>query len=87
MSIPKNAAHINAAKLFVAFLLTPQGQSILWKAGDIDLDAFPESGMRKVITQYEAEGKKFRELTLAWWAAHPEVGPAQNKAVEILTRK
>jgi iron(III) transport system substrate-binding protein len=87
MVIPKNAAHPNAGKLFVTYLMTSEGQSILWKTGDYDLHTFPDSGMRKVIAEYEAKGAKFREYTLDWWAKHPEVVPAQRKAVDIITKQ
>jgi ABC-type Fe3+ transport system substrate-binding protein len=87
MVIPKNAAHPNAGKLFVTYLMTSEGQSILWKTGDYDLHTFPDSGMRKVIAEYEARGAKFREYTLDWWAKHPEVVPAQRKAVDIITKQ
>jgi iron(III) transport system substrate-binding protein len=87
MVIPKNAAHPNAGKLFVTFLLTSEGQKILWKTGDYDLHTFPDSGMHQVIADYEAKGAKFREFTLDWWAQHPEVVPAQRKAVDIITKQ
>ena len=87
MVIPKNAAHPNAGKLFVAFLLTTEGQRILWKTGDYDLHTFPDSGMHRVIADYEAKGVKFREFTLDWWLQHPEVVAAQRKAVDIITKQ
>jgi hypothetical protein len=71
----------------VTFLLTSEGQRILWKTGDYDLHTFPDSGMRQVIAQYEAKGAKFREYTLDWWSQHPEVIPAQHKAVDIITKQ
>jgi hypothetical protein len=42
--------------------------------------------MHKVIADYQAKGAKFREYTLDWWAKHPEVVPAQRKAVDIITK-
>jgi ABC-type Fe3+ transport system substrate-binding protein len=87
MVIPKNAPHPDAGKLFVVFLLTSEGQHILWTTGDYDLHTFPDSGMHQVIVQYEAEGAKFREFSLDWWAKHPEVIPTQQKAVDIITKQ
>lgn len=86
MVIPKNAAHPNAGKLFVTFLMTPEGQKIIWKTGDYDLHMFPDSGMHQVIADYEAKGAKFREFDLAWWAQHPEAVAGQRKAVDIITK-
>jgi ABC-type Fe3+ transport system substrate-binding protein len=87
MMIPKNAANPNAAKLYVSFLLTPQGQQMLWKSDDTDLHLFPDSGMAKVVADYEKTGLKFREFTADWARAHPETGPAQVKAIQIITQR
>ncbi len=87
MVIPKNAGHPNAGKLFVTYLLTTEGQNILWKTGSYDLHTFPDSHMKQVIADYEKQGIKFREFTLAWWKLHPEVIPAQAKVVDLLTKQ
>jgi ABC-type Fe3+ transport system substrate-binding protein len=87
MMIPKNAAHPNAAKLYVSFLLMPEGQKIMWKSDDTDLHVFPDSGMAKVVADYEKTGLKFREFTADWARAHPETGPAQVKAIKIVTQR
>lgn len=87
MMIPKNAAHPNAAKLYVAFLLTREGQQLMWKSDDTDLHLFPDSGMSKVVADYEKQGLKFREFTADWARQHPETGPAQVKAIQIITQR
>lgn len=87
LSIPKNAPQPNAAKLFVAYLMTSEGQSILWQADDANLDNFPDSQMAKVIATYENQGVKLRELDIAWFQRHPEVDAMRVKAVKILTER
>jgi len=87
MMIPKNAAHPNAAKLYVAFMLTPEGQRLMWNSDDTDLHLFPDSGMAKAVADYEKQGVKFREFTADWARQHPETGPAQVKAIQIVTQR
>jgi ABC-type Fe3+ transport system substrate-binding protein len=87
LSVPLNAAHPNAAKLFIATLLSPEGQRILFRTADVDLHTFPESSMRNVIAEFEAKGIKFREFTVGWWNAHPETDERTREAVKIISRK
>jgi ABC-type Fe3+ transport system substrate-binding protein len=87
LSVPVNAAHPNAAKLFIATIMSPEGQAIMFRHGDVDLHNFPGSGMQKVIGEYEAQGMKFQEVTVAWWDQHPEMEARLAEAIKILTRR
>lgn len=86
MSVPKNAAHPNAAKLFVAFILTSEGQKIVWTRDDTDLHTFPDSGMSKVIAAYEKEGITFKELSVTWLLKQGNLRAVQEKAIKILRK-
>ena len=87
MSIVKNAANPNAAKLFTTFLHTPEGQKLIWKSSDTDLHTYPESPLAKEIADYEKRGIKFRQYTVEWHLQHPEALQGQRKAVPILAQR
>ena len=90
MMIPKNAAHPNAAKLYVAFMLTPEGQRLMWNSDDTNSsDCSPTPGWRKAVADYEKQGVKFREFTADWARQHPETGRVGRRpgAVQIVTKR
>ena len=57
--IPNNTAHPNAAKLFVYFLLTPEGQEFVWDVQGSDSIFTPKSRIAPIIAAYKAKGVKF----------------------------
>lgn len=85
MAIPKNAAHPNAAVLFVLYLLSPVGQDTFYKTMRMDLDTLPGSKTADFIKQYQRRGVKFTTISSAWWQAHPEALDGQKREVEILS--
>jgi ABC-type Fe3+ transport system substrate-binding protein len=87
MGIAKNAANANAAKLFVTFLHTVEGQKIIYEQSDTDLHTYPESLVAKEIAEYEKQGVKFRQYTVQWHLQHPEALEGQRRAVPLLARK
>jgi ABC-type Fe3+ transport system substrate-binding protein len=84
MAIPKNAASPNAAKLFVTFLHTTEGQKLIYKWSDTDLHTYADSEVAKEVKEYEQRGVKFRQYTVEWHLEHPEALAGQRKAVPIL---
>ena len=84
LTIPINAAHPNAAKLFTVFMMTKEGQELAWKTWKIDLHFFPESNMRPKVDLLEKQGVKFFEATTDFWLAHPELGKVRKKVLKIL---
>ena len=86
-SLPKNSADPNAAKLFVLFLETSEGQKMIWDGTLTDLHSYPESRFAKVIAGYEKSGVKFQEFTADWFLQHPEARKGQKEAVRILARR
>lgn len=83
-SLPKNSGDPNAAKLFVLFLESPQGQELIWDGTKTDLHTYPQSHFAKVIDDYQKSGIKFQEFTVDWFLQHPEALTGQRKAVPIL---
>lgn len=82
--IPKNAAHPDAAILFVTFLETREGQNLIWKYHDTDLNTYPGSHIEKVIDAYKKQGYKFYHFTIASNLAHPEGQVGLRKALRLL---
>lgn len=66
VAIPKNSRAPNAAALFAAYLLTPEGQKLMWKHDGMDLYLFPESNMKKVVDKVRAAGGKVVVNTPQW---------------------
>jgi iron(III) transport system substrate-binding protein len=84
-SIPRNAQDIDAAKLFIVYLLTEAGQKAIWELYGMDLDTFPHSHSGEVVHAEVAKGTTFKAATVTWWQQHPEIGPATGKIVKILS--
>jgi len=87
LSIPKHAMHPNAAALFTVYLLSREGQKVIWDTMHTDLDSLEGSGTAKQIAEYEAKGIAFPEISIAWWAKHTEVDKAKTEMIAILSRK
>jgi ABC-type Fe3+ transport system substrate-binding protein len=62
-AIPNTSAHPNAARLFIAFLLTREGQDLLWKYAAADSDRLPGSHMAAIMADLRRQGVKFIDTT------------------------
>jgi len=87
LSIPKNAEHSNAAKLFTTFLLTKEGQKLLWESDFSDLYMFPESHLGQKVRALEKRGVKFFVPTLEWVANNPEIEQVSKEMVKLVSQK
>ena len=61
--IPSTATHPDAARLFITFLLTKDGQEILWNRVGEDDDLMPGSHMSGIVANLRREGIKLVEGT------------------------
>src|SRR5262245_12602950 len=59
LAVPSNAAHPNAASLLAAFLLTKEGQDILWKTEKTSSHLVEGTYMYKLVKDQERQGVKF----------------------------
>jgi len=84
MGVPKNSASPNAAKAYIAFMMTPEGQKLAWDTWAEDLHMFPESNIRKQIEALRKQGANPRVLDIKWTNDHPETGVAREKILKIL---
>jgi ABC-type Fe3+ transport system substrate-binding protein len=64
LGVPKNAAHPNAAKLFVDWLLSREGQDLTWEVQAADHHLVPGSKVAPKLEQLQAQGVRFTELNL-----------------------
>jgi iron(III) transport system substrate-binding protein len=86
-AIPKNAQHPNAAKLYTVFMLTEEGQKLAYDTWKTDLHFLPGSKMGAIVADYRKRNVKFKEVTVDWWRAHPEIEAASSELIKILTTK
>jgi ABC-type Fe3+ transport system substrate-binding protein len=86
-AIPKNAQHPAAAKLYTIFLLTEEGQRLSYETWKTDLHVLPGSKMGAIVADYQRRSVKFKEVTVDWWRAHPEIEAASSDLIKILTTK
>ena len=84
-SIPKNAAAPNAAILFVVFLETPEGQKLVWKYANTDLNTYPQSQIEPEVEATEKRGIQFHKITVQWHRDHPEGQVGLAQAIKILS--
>ncbi|HXQ51401.1 MAG TPA: ABC transporter substrate-binding protein [Stellaceae bacterium] len=86
-TVPKNAQHPDAAKLFTVFLMTPEGQKLAWETWAIDLHSLPGSHTGPQIEAFAKAGGKAKEVTAEWWMKHPEVERDRQQIIKILSTK
>jgi ABC-type Fe3+ transport system substrate-binding protein len=86
-AVPKNAQHPNAARLLTIFLLTEEGQKLVYDTWKIDLHFMAGSKMGAMIADYQKRGVKFKEVTTQWWSEHPEIDASRSELIKILTTK
>lgn len=83
-AVPKNSRSPNAAALFAAYLLTPEGQALLWRYDGLDLHLFPESHMRKDVDAVRSAGGKVVVNTPEWLASLKGYSEMQKELEKIL---
>lgn len=83
-TIPKNSEHKNTAALYATFMLTEEGQKIIYKNWYMDSDLFVGSNSHKKTADLVKRGAKFAEGSLAFQAAHPEINKLKKTLVKIL---
>jgi iron(III) transport system substrate-binding protein len=88
LAVPKNAPHPNAAKLFTAYALSPEGQKLVYDQWGSDLDLLPGSQTKAKTAALEAQyGKKLQRFDVAWEEANTAGNKAWDEIVKILARK
>jgi len=70
--VPKNAASPNAATVFIAYMMTPEGQKFSWDSWKDDLHFFPESRIAQEVRGLLDSGIKVKLQSIQWSQEHPE---------------
>ena len=83
LGVPKGAQHQSAARLFIAFMMTPEGQALAWRTWHLDLSMFPESHSARILADAERDGVRFRQLGVDWWLKTPENDETKAKLIKI----
>lgn len=84
LGVPKNSSHKYVAALYAVFMMTPEGQKIVWDTWKQDSDVFPESRIRKQVVALEKKGAKFTAASIAFQDQHPEINEVKKTLVKIL---
>ena len=85
LGIPNNSAHPNAARLFVTFMLTREGQDVVWESDGTDYYKIPGSHIAPEIEKYKARGVKFYDQ-LDIDVEHPELMKVQNEMFQAMQK-
>jgi iron(III) transport system substrate-binding protein len=83
--IPLTAAHPNAARLFVAYLLSSDGQKMLWDLMGCDNYRLPGSHMAPIIAAAKKKGVKFIDI-YGIDVQHPELNDYQRTINTIVNQ-
>jgi ABC-type Fe3+ transport system substrate-binding protein len=86
--VPRHSANPNAAKLFVTYSMTPEGQALMWDVWQSDLDLFPGTHTAKAVEATEkAYNVKLQNLDMAWQLANLDDQQAWDEIVKIFTTR
>jgi ABC-type Fe3+ transport system substrate-binding protein len=83
-AVPTNSSAPNAAALFVAYLETPEAQSILWDIDGLDFYLFPESNTRQATQEIRKSGGKLALDSPQWLDLLPNFSQSQKQLGDIL---
>lgn len=72
MAVPRNAAHPNAAKLWINYVLSREGQDILYDTTFLDHHLVPGSRTARELDDLVARGVKLTEVDVDFYYKHDE---------------
>lgn len=85
LAVLTHAPHPNAAKLFILYLMTEEGQQkMMWDIQGTDLADFPNSNMRREIDAVAKKGAKVVDVSIAWWRSHPGLDQANAELAKLV---
>lgn len=67
MSIPKNSAHPNAAKLWINYILSPDAQKIMWDTSYVDDPLVPGSHIGQQAADLRAKGANLTPIDVTFY--------------------
>ena len=84
LGVPKNSENPNAAKAFITFMLTQEGQRLAWQLWGTDLHSLEGTETKKQVDALRAQGATPRALDVKWTKEHPEINEAREQILKIL---
>jgi iron(III) transport system substrate-binding protein len=83
-AIPKNSRSPNAGALLINYLMTAEGQEILWKYDGMDLHLFPGSQTKRELDLVRAAKGKVITSSPEWLASFKDYAETQKQLEAIL---
>ncbi len=83
-AIPKNSRSPNAGALLIDYLMTPEGQALLWKHDGLDLHLFPSSQTKRDLDKVRAAKGKIIINSPEWLASFKNYDAIQKELETIL---
>jgi iron(III) transport system substrate-binding protein len=83
-TIPKNSRSPNAGALLINYLMTAEGQELLWKYDGMDLHLFPGSQTKRELDVVRAAKGKVITSSPDWLASFKDYGETQKQLEAIL---
>lgn len=88
LAVPKNATNPNAAKLFITYVLSKDGQRDSYKMMFADLHLFPESKILKEMRMTEKKyGIKYQSVDIGWQESANNAGNAAQRKIQKILRR
>jgi iron(III) transport system substrate-binding protein len=83
-AIPKNSRAPNAGALLINYLMSPEGQQLLWKYDGLDLHLFPGSQTKRELDKVRAAKGKIIINSPEWLASFKDYSKTQKELEAIL---
>ncbi len=84
LGVPTNAVHPNAAKLFITYLASPEGQKLTYDLNLADVHLYPDSRMLPDVQAVEKKfGFKFGIADVAWQETNATGNAAQQEVAKL----
>jgi len=85
--VPRNSRSPNTAALFINFLMSPEGQELLWKHDGYDLHLYPGSQTKRELDVIRAAKGKVIINSPEWLASFKNYTEIQKELESILRQK
>jgi len=86
-AVPKNSRSPNAGALLIHYLLSAEGQELLWRIDGLDLHLFPGSQTKRELDIVRAAKGKIIINSPAWLASFKDYAAIQKELEGILRQK
>ena len=85
--VPKNSRSPNAGALLIHYLMSPEGQELLWRIDGLDLHLFPGSQTKRELDRVRAAQGKIIINSPEWLASFKDYVAIQKELEGILRQK